>query len=84
MKCDYRQGTVDPCASKATLYVGAFGAKAWSGVYCRKHVPVIIKKRIHLVRKYGMNLVVRNVSEMDRKRKMHQRYKELRKQAKGK
>lgn len=74
MKCRYHLSMPDACQSKATLFVGAFGVKKWWGLYCRKHAPKIIARRSAWITKYEQNVVVRPISDYDKKRT-----KELRK-----
>lgn len=55
------------CEAKAVLFVKAFGQAGWSGYYCEKHGPWIIKKRMRLIKKYKQNVVVRPITAYDRK-----------------
>jgi hypothetical protein len=50
------------------MYVAAFGGKAWSGYFCRKHSTDIIRLRMPLVIKYKQNVVLRKMTEFDKKR----------------
>lgn len=59
---------VQPCGEKARLFVMARGGKHWDGYYCLKHGPWIIKKRMRLIRKYNQNVVLRPITEYDKKR----------------
>jgi hypothetical protein len=56
------------CGSKATMYVAAFGGKAWDGYFCSKHSTSIIKLRMKLIVKYKQNVVLRKMTKYDRKR----------------
>lgn len=60
-------GRVVPCSSKATLFVAAYGGKSWSGFYCSKHGPRIIAKRMRLITKYKQSVVLRRITDYDRK-----------------
>lgn len=73
MKCQHKASMNDACASKATLFVAAYGGKAWDGYYCGKHGPWIIKRRMRLIKKYGQNVVLRPITQYDRKRIKQQR-----------
>lgn len=61
------------CESKATMFVRAYGGKSWSGYFCSKHVVVIVKVRMRMIRKYRQNVVVRPITEWDRKRYKRQK-----------
>lgn len=54
------------CEKRATLYLHAFGGKAWQGVYCPRHAGRIIRIRSKMIKKYGQNVVVRPVTERDK------------------
>lgn len=60
---------VAQCPEKATLYVKAYGGRSWDGYFCDKHGPAIIKVRMRLVKRHKQNVVVRPVTEWDKKRR---------------
>jgi hypothetical protein len=66
MKC---QATVKQvkCGKKATLYVRAWGGKGWSGFYCPRHMGRIIRIRSRMIKNYGQSVVVRPITDRDRK-----------------
>lgn len=69
MRCQRKEGMPDACSSKATLFVMARGGKHWDGYFCSKHATTIIKVRMRLIKKYKQNVVLRPITEWDRKRR---------------
>lgn len=67
MKCYRRRETRDACTKKATMYVAAYGTRAWSGYFCDKHVGVIVRLRMRHIKKYKQNVVLRPITARDRK-----------------
>lgn len=59
----------EDCPDKATLYVRAFGGKAWDGYFCDTHGPRIIRLRMRLIKKYKQNVVLRPITAYDRKQR---------------
>lgn len=68
MECHWRRATPTACPDKARLFVAAYGGKSWNGYYCLTHGPKIVKLRMKLIRKYKQNVVLRPISEYDKKR----------------
>lgn len=64
--CQRRLSGVE-CGDKARLFVAAYGGKSWSGYYCEKHGPSIIKLRMRLIKKYKQSVVLRYITDWDRK-----------------
>lgn len=56
------------CDERATLSIQAFGESGWAQkLYCDKHAGRVIRLRGKLVRKYALNVVVRPITDRDRK-----------------
>lgn len=68
LKCQYKQRTPNACRLRARLYIRAFGGKSWDGYYCWEHGPKIMKLRMRLIKQNKQNVVVRLVTEWDKKR----------------
>lgn len=51
------------------MFVMGHGGKHWDGYFCSKHAAVIIKVRMRLIKKYKQSVVLRPITEWDRKRR---------------
>lgn len=69
MRCQRKSGTPGACGKKATIIVQAWGGKSWSGRYCSKHSTDIIRIRMRLIKKYNQNVVLRLITDYDKRRK---------------